>query len=103
MNDEEILAQAHAKCYELRQALLEIGDSVATARAPLETGELDFVTIRGELTDMDYYLSQARFAAGAMQDSVVDLVGLVRRLQNAYHAVYQAWQTAQADLEAKSS
>jgi predicted RNA polymerase sigma factor len=48
---------------------------------------------------MDYYLMQARFAAGAMRDSVVDLVGLVQRLQTAYHVVYQAWQTAQTTLQ----
>jgi hypothetical protein len=99
MTDEELLIRAQNKCEELRLALLEIGECVKAARTPIDEGELDFVTVRGELTDMDYYLMQARFAAGAMRDSVVDLVGLVQRLQTAYHVVYQAWQTAQTTLQ----
>lgn len=97
MKDEEIISHALQTCDQLRQALQEIGDSITTARTPIDDGELDFTTIRGELTDMEYYLMHARFAEGALRDSFVDLVGLVRHLQQAYHNVYRAWQTAQSD------
>jgi hypothetical protein len=99
MNDEAILIHALNACEELRQALREIDTSVRAARQPIDDGELDFVTVRGELQDMDYYLTQARFAAGSMRDAVVDLVALVRRLQQAYHALYQAWQSAQTQVQ----
>jgi hypothetical protein len=99
MTDEELLARAQNKCEELQLALLEIGACAQAARTPIDEGELDFVTVRCELTDMDCYLTQARFAAGSMRDAMVDLVSLVRRLQAAYHALYQAWQIAQTDLD----
>ena len=95
MNDDELISHAMHTCDELRQALQEIGDSVKVACAPIDDGELDFTTVRGELIDMDYYLMHARFAEGALRDSFMDLVGLVRRLQHAYHTVYRAWQADQ--------
>jgi hypothetical protein len=94
---EEIVRRALATCDKLWDALKEIETSVQTARTPIEEGELDFVTVRGELIDMDYYLMNARNAQGSVRHALIEVMALVRRLQHAYHTAYLAWQSARKD------
>jgi hypothetical protein len=99
LDTEEITQRALQTCEKLRAALRDIETSVKTARTPIEEGELDFVTVRGELIDMDYYLMHARHALGSMQNAFMDVIGFARRTLYAYDVVYQAWQSAQADVQ----
>jgi hypothetical protein len=98
-DDEKLIQHAMDTCHKLREALDLIETTRKAARTPIEDGELDFVTVRGELDDMEYYLMNARQAETTLRYSFSEIVALVKRLQHAYRTAYRAWQAAQHDAQ----
>jgi len=74
-------------------------ESVKTARAPIDIGDWDVVTVRGELRDLQDYLRQAVLQLQEMRGSYLDLVALIGRLRTAYHLAYMTWQKAHQEAE----
>ena len=97
---EQDLRRGLDACDQLSQALYLLRKSVKTARKPIDNGEWDFVTIGGELTDIQEHLHDAQRHNSAVRSSFVELIALIRRLQVAYHAAYKAHQEALEQVEA---
>lgn len=68
----------------------QMRESIKTAQEPIEVGDWDVVTVRGELRDMREYLDMAIRQNKAIRSSFVDLIALIRRLQTSYHRAYTA-------------
>ena len=97
---EQDLRSGLDACDHLSQVLYLLHKSVKTARKPIDNGEWDFVTIGGELTDIQEHLHDAQRHNSAVRSSFVELIALVRRLQVAYHGAYESYQDALGQVEA---
>ncbi len=97
MDDDKLLTGLKATD-ALNEILYLMRESVKTAREPIDRGDWDVVTVRGELTDIREYLDMALRENDAIRSSFVDLIALIRRLQTSYHQAYAAVEEAEQEM-----
>jgi isochorismate hydrolase len=97
--EDEYVQVALDACIKLNEALGLISDALRAARAPIDNDEFDYVTIRGELIDMQEYLHDARQFNNKLHGSVIDLVRLIKRMHTSYNVIHNAWEIAQQEAD----